>query len=246
MNKNILTIFTFGLLLSFNSLIQADSEKIESDGTVAEFNYFTVTDPGKFMTALNKFNKSECAKKWRDESGADTSLWSLRGSGSSHFILVVYENWNEMEKGRAVFTSCADAAMMIKSFQTSTDTNRSWNWVSENALAGRNWQTNSVFSKINFKVDEGRELEYAAAWKKLMNSQLDNVPGSFGLNTISYGNRYVSHMVYLGADSMSELSNALKNVRSTSDFAEFASSVKDIRVGVNTELVQYVTSFNGE
>jgi virulence-associated protein VapD len=53
-------------------------------------------------------------------------------------------------------------------------------------------------------------------------------------------------MVYLGADSMSELSNALKNVRSTSDFAEFASSVKDIRVGVNTELVQYVTSFNGE
>ena len=79
-----------------------------------------------------------------------------------------------------------------------------------------------------------------------MNSQLGNVPGSFGLNTISYGNRYVSHMVYLGADSMSELSNALKNVRSTSDFAEFASSVKDIRVSVNSELVQYVTSFNGE
>jgi hypothetical protein len=50
MYKNILTIFTFGLLLSFNSFIQADSEKIESDGTVAEFNYFTVTDPSKFMT----------------------------------------------------------------------------------------------------------------------------------------------------------------------------------------------------
>ena len=31
MYKNIFTIFTFGLFLSFNSFIHADSEKIESD-----------------------------------------------------------------------------------------------------------------------------------------------------------------------------------------------------------------------
>jgi hypothetical protein len=246
MHKNILTILTFGMLLSFNSFVSSNADEIKSDGTVAEFNYFTVTSPNKFMKALNMFDKSDCAKKWRDESGADTSLWALRGSGSSHFILVVYENWDQMEKGRAIFTSCKESAMMINSFQQSTDTDRSWNWVSENTLAGRNWQTNTVFSKFNFKVEEGKEMEYVAAWKKLMQSQLDLIPGSFGLNTISYGNRYVSHMVYLGANSMSDLSNALKEVRGTPEFAEFAGVAKDIRANVNAELVQYVTSFNGE
>ena len=246
MLKNILSIFTLGFLLSFNSYVLADDHKIQSDGTVGEFNYFTVTDPIKFMKALNDFDKSDCAKNWRNGSGADVSLWALRGSGSSHFILVVYESWDQMQKGRALFTSCEESAMMIKSFQKSTDTDRSWNWVSENVLSGRNWQSNTVFSKFNFKVQEGKEIEYVNAWKKLMESQLDNIPGSFGLNAISYGNRYVSHMVYLGANSMKDLSDSLAKVRSTEDFAEFASVAKDIRVNVNAELVQFVKNFNGE
>ena len=33
--------------------------------------------------------------------------------------------------------------------------------------------------------------------------------GSFGLNRIAYGNRYVSHMVYLGADSMDQLDKGI-------------------------------------
>ena len=103
-----------------------------------------------------------------------------------------------------------------------------------------------ILGKFNFKVEEGKELEYVTAWKKLMQSQLDLIPGSFGLNTISYGNRYVSHMVYLGANSMSDLSNALKNVRGTPEFSKFQNVAKDIRVNVNAELVQYVTSYNGE
>ena len=234
------------VVFCFNVNITAEEVTMESDGTIMEFNYLTVTDPQNFMMALDKFDKSKCAEKWRSESDVGVSLWSLRGSGSSHFILVVYENAEKMEKGRAIFNSCSESAFMIKSFQKNTDTDRSWNWVSENTLAGRNWQTNTVFSKFNFKVEEGKELEYVTAWKKLMQSQLDLIPGSFGLNTISYGNRYVSHMVYLGANSMSDLSNALKNVRGTPEFSKFQNVAKDIRVNVNAELVQYVTSFNGE
>jgi hypothetical protein len=135
---------------------------------------------------------------------------------------------------------------MIKSFQKSTDTDRSWNWVSENVLSGRNWQSNTVFAKFNFKVQEGSESEYVSAWKQLMRSQINNIPGSFGLNVIPYGNRYTSHMVYFGADSMTDLSQSLAKVRSTSDFADFAKIAKDIRVNVNTELVQFVKNFNGE
>ena len=133
----------------------------------------------------------------------------------------------------------------MKTFINNTDTDRSWNWISENALAGRAWQANTVFRKINFKVAQGSEGEYAAAWKKLMMAQMDNIPGSFGLNAIPYGNRYSSHMVYLGADSMSELSEAFTNVINSNDFKEFAKSTGDIRTLVNTELVQLVKTYDG-
>lgn len=45
---------------------------------------------------------------------------------------------------------------------------------------------------------------------------------------------------------MTDLSQSLAKVRSTSDFADFAKIAKDIRVNVNTELVQFVKNFNGE
>ena len=243
--KNIFILFT--LFVTTASYVLADDHKvsIESDGTVAQFNYITVTDPMDFMSALDKFDKSSCANEWRKESDVAVSLWSLRGSGSSHFILVHYPNWDMMEKGTAIFNSCPESANMLKTFINNTDTDRSWNWISENALAGRAWQANTVFRKINFKVAEGSAGEYAAAWKKLMMAQMDNIPGSFGLNAIPYGNRYSSHMVYLGADSMSELSEAFTNVINSNDFKEFAKSTGDIRTLVNTELVQLVKTYDG-
>ena len=93
--KNIISL---SLILSFNLIADDHNVKIESDGTVGEFNYVTVTDPINFMMALDEFDKSECGNKWRDESKVNVSLWALRGSGSStHFILVSYENWDLME-----------------------------------------------------------------------------------------------------------------------------------------------------
>ena len=86
--KNIFTLLAFCFAIS--SFINAEEVSIESDGSVAEFNYVSVTDPMTFMQSLDKFDKSKCAAKWREESGVNVSLWSLRGSGSSHFILVNY------------------------------------------------------------------------------------------------------------------------------------------------------------
>ena len=75
-------IFSSFILFCFSVNITADEVKMESDGTIMEFNYLTVTDPQNFMMALDKFDKSKCAQKWRNESGVGVSLWSLRGSGS--------------------------------------------------------------------------------------------------------------------------------------------------------------------
>lgn len=243
MNKYIYTTF---IIFCFNLSVMADEVKMESDGTIMEFNYLTVTDPQNFMNVLDRFDKSECAENWRNESDVGVSLWSLRGSGNTHFILVVYENAEKMEKGRAVFNSCSESAAMIKSFQNNTDTDRSWNWVAENVVAADQWTTDTVFAKYNFKVDEGHESHYLNSWKNLMSANLDNINGSFGMNRVLFGNRYVSHMVYVGNESLDGLLTSQNAVLSSDAFLDFSEDVKDIRQNVNVELVSLVKFYTGE
>ena len=240
-----ITLIT-ALFIGTTNFINADEISMDSDGTIMEFNYLTVTDPQNFMMEVDKFDKSQCAKKWRDESNVAVSLWSLRGSGSTHFILVVYENADMMQKGRAIFNSCKESADMIKTFQKNTDTDRSWNWVSQNVVTGRSWTSNSVFAKYNFNVEEGHEGHYLKAWKKMMKSQMDTITQSFGLNRVVFGNRYVTHMVYVGHDSLDALLKSQETVLSSDEFSEFYEDVKDIRTNVNTELVQLVKYYTGE
>lgn len=239
-------IYTTFIIFCFNLYVMADEVKMESDGTIMEFNYLTVTDPQNFMNVLDRFDKSECAENWRNESDVGVSLWSLRGSGNTHFILVVYENAEKMEKGRAVFNSCSESAAMIKSFQNNTDTDRSWNWVAENVVAADQWTTDTVFAKYNFKVDEGHESHYLNSWKNLMSANLDNINGSFGMNRVLFGNRYVSHMVYVGNESLDGLLNSQNAVLSSDAFLDFSMDVKDIRQNVNVELVSLVKFYTGE
>lgn len=243
MNKFIYTTF---IIFCFNLSVMADEVKMESDGTIMEFNYLTVTDPQNFINVLDRFDKSECAENWRNESDVGVSLWSLRGSGNTHFILVVYENAEKMEKGRAVFNSCSESAAMIKSFQNNTDTDRSWNWVAENVVAADQWTTDTVFAKYNFKVDEGHESHYLNSWKNLMSANLDNINGSFGMNRVLFGNRYVSHMVYVGNESLDGLLNSQNAVLSSDAFLDFSEDVKNIRQNVNVELVSLVKFYTGE
>ena len=239
-------IYTTFIIFCFNLSVMADEVKMESDGTIMEFNYLTVTDTQNFMNVLDRFDKSECAENWRNESDVGVSLWSLRGSGNTHFILVVYENAEKMEKGRAVFNSCSESAAMIKSFQNNTDTDRSWNWVAENVVAADQWTTDTVFAKYNFKVDEGHESHYLNSWKNLMSANLDNINGSFGMNRVLFGNRYVSHMVYVGNESLDGLLTSQNAVLSSDAFLDFSMDVKDIRQNVNVELVSLVKFYTGE
>ena len=242
--KKLFLIFT--MFMSVSIIIADDHEvKIESDGTVAEFNYFTVTNPSAFVNSLNMFDQSECAKRWREESNVNVSLWSLRGSPSTHFILVVYDNYEQMEKGRAIFSSCPASSRMIASFSKTTETARTYNWVTENALSGRDWQTNSVFAKFNFSVERGKEINYVLAWKELMSSSIDLFDGSFGLNAVAFGNRYSTHMVYIGADSMTDLSEDLAAVRSTDTYKDFVEDTSGIVSGVHSQMVQFVKNFDG-
>ena len=49
---------SFSLLITFNLYSDDHMVSIESDGSVGEFNYVTVTNPMNFMTALDEFDLS--------------------------------------------------------------------------------------------------------------------------------------------------------------------------------------------
>ena len=79
-----------------------------------------------------------------------------------------------------------------------------------------------------------------------MSNNLDNVNGSFGMNRVLFGNRYSSHMVYIGNESLNDLLESQKAVLSSDAFSEFSSDVKDIRQNTNVELVSLVKFYTGE
>ena len=242
--KNKIIYLFLTSLLSFN-LFSIENTLRPGSG-VYEFHFFNVTNPAGFVAAIDTFDSSSCAAKWRNESGANVGLYSRMGGGHSHIILVAYENYEMMEKGRAIFSSCKDSAYMIKSFQDNTDTDRSWNWISENLVAARAWTNNTAFAKYNFNIEPGHESHYMNSWKNFMSSQLNTFDGSFGLNRIAYGNRYVSHMVYLGANSMDQLDKGIKSATSSKEYMDFASDVSSIRQNIYVELVQLVKFYTGE
>ena len=79
-----------------------------------------------------------------------------------------------------------------------------------------------------------------------MSANLDNINGSFGMNRVLFGNRYVSHMVYVGNESLDGLLTSQNAVLSSDAFLDFSEDVKNIRQNVNVELVSLVKFYTGE
>ena len=66
------------------------------------------------------------------------------------------------------------------------------------------------------------------------------------MNRVLFGNRYTSHMVYVGNESLDALLKSQKAVLSSDAFLDFSMDVKDIRQNVNVELVSLVKFYTGE
>ena len=80
----------------------------------------------------------------------------------------------------------------------------------------------------------------------MMLDQMENTKGSFGLNAVSYGNRYANYMVYIGADSVSELNDSIAKVRQTESYKDYTSATSDMLSNINSEMVQLVKFYTGE
>ena len=215
-------------------------QSLSADGYIASYS-IKVSDVQTFAKSFDELMTSNFGQ----EFPGTVTLGHFAFNGyddASHAVVISYDSEADMAKGTQMFYTPTFGKFLNDVQSISEPIEQSLN---RKLISGgnNNQADNSVYTTYYMSVKNPKK--YAAAWKKLMMAQMDNIPGSFGLNAIPYGNRYSSHMVYLGADSMSELSEAFSNVIDSNDFKEFAKTTGDIRTLVNTELVQLVKTYDG-
>ena len=238
--KNKIIYLFLTALLSFN--LFSNENTLRPGSGVYEFHFFNVTNPAGFVAAIETFDSSSCAEKWRNESGANVGLYSRMGGGHSHIILVAYENYDMMQKGQNIFASCAASSEMNVAFDKTSVSEDYYNYVTELVLEAGDWRLNTVFSNIEVKVKTGSQASYIEAYKLLTDSTADSF-GSYGINRVVYGNKYVSHMLYNGSNSIQELNDALDEVYASNEFKSFNRKVGNIRKLVNSTLAQLVKAY---
>ena len=241
--KNKIIYLFLTALLSFN--LFSNENTLRPGSGVYEFHFFNVTNPAGFVAAIETFDSSSCAEKWRNESGANVGLYSRMGGGHSHIILVAYENYDMMQKGQNIFASCAASSEMNVAFDKTSVSEDYYNYVTELVLEAGDWRLNTVFSNIEVKVKTGSQASYLEAYKLLTDSTADSF-GSYGINRVVYGNKYVSHMLYNGSNSIQELNDALEEVYASNEFKSFNRKVGNIRKLVNSTLAQLVKAYPAE
>jgi len=241
--KNKIIYLFLTALLSFN--LFSNENTLRPGSGVYEFHFFNVTNPAGFVSAIETFDSSSCAAKWRNESGANVGLYSRMGGGHSHIILVAYENYDMMQKGQNIFASCAASSEMNVAFDKTSVSEDYYNYVTELVLEAGDWRLNTVFSNIEVKVKTGSQASYLEAYKLLTDSTADSF-GSYGINRVVYGNKYVSHMLYNGSNSIQELNDALDEVYASKEFNSFNRKVGNIRTLVNSTLAQLVKAYPAE
>ena len=241
--KNKIIYILLSILLSFN--LFSNENFLRPGSGVYEFHFFNVTNPAGFVAAIETFDSSSCAVKWRKESGANVGLYSRMGGGHSHIILVAYENYDMMQKGQNIFASCSASSEMNVAFSKTSVSEDYYNYVTELVLEAGDWRLNTVFSNIEVKVKTGNQASYLEAYKQLTDSTADSF-GSYGINRVVYGNKYVSHMLYNGANSIQDLNNSLDEVYASNEFKTFNRKVGNIRKLVNSTLAQLVKAYPAE
>jgi len=240
--KNILLAFCIAFL-SLN--LFSNENSLRQGSGVYEFHFFNVTNPVGFVAAIEDFDSSSCAEKWRNESGANVGLYSRMGGGHSHIILVAYDDYEKMQIGQTIFASCSASSEMNVAFDRTSVSEDYYNYVTELVLEAGDWRLNRVFSNIEVKVKTGSQAAYLEAYKQLTESTADSF-GSYGINRVVYGNKYVSHMLYNGSNSIQELNDALDEVYASNEFKSFNRKVGNIRKLINSSLAQLVKAYPAE
>ena len=242
-SKNIFKIcFCILVPLSFVG-VKADDHVTSLD--FSEFHYFNVTNPMGFVSALDKHYASDCAAEWQAKSGANVSLWQISGSDVTHMVYVGYTNYEKMEIGRDLFSSCPESAEMLTTMNTVTNPDDYHNVIFEGVISRNPPEgIHKFYAKFDINIESGMESRYAEAWLDLMEDRAEQLGDShYGINRVPFGNGFSTHYVYFGGDSLPRLMANVKSTLGSKKYREFVEEVGDIRELNNTTLAQFVKAF---
>jgi hypothetical protein len=234
-------IYKYIISLTFVFTLSIDAANVKPGEETGEFHYFNVTNPAKFVEALDEHYASDCAAKWQAESGAEVVLMQVLGSTHTHFIYVGYKNNDMLQKGRQIVGSCPETAKMIAKMNKYSESSDYVSRLGEQSLEVGDWTKDNYFMKFNFDVVPGKAGIYAKEWTKMMNS-LEQT-NSAGLITHRAGSGWMSHFVYVGGDSIDDLYSTFDANSQTEAFQTFVENVSSIRQLRNISLINPVKGY---
>ena len=184
---------------------------------------------------------SDCAK----EMPARVTLFEPHFNGdnaATHILTFNYQNGKGMDAVRQTFQTCA-AAQQFLADGVGVVT-QEYQILSTPIYAGGSAPEANVYMLWQMKVSD--EAKYAAAYKKMMESQTEDglASGSYGVNRImSGGVDGMTHFAYIFGSSMAEMTEALSVSQASDNFKTFAQEVESIREIVTVDagytLIQY-------
>ena len=214
--KKLFTTCMAVFLMSFQS--------VSADGYIASYS-IKVSDVQTFAKSFNNLMTSNFGQ----EFPGTVTLGHFAFNGyddATHAVVISYDSEADMATGTQMFYTPTFGAFLNEVQGISEPVEQSLN---RKLMSGgnNNQSDNSVYTTYYMSVKNPKK--YAAAWKKLIDAQVDdgNISGSYGLRAHTHGNNsYYSHYAYTGSTNIESAIVEQKNLMQSSSFATFSKNVK--------------------
>lgn len=199
-------------------------QSVQADGYIASYS-IKVSDVPAFAESFNNLMSSDFGTNF--PGTVTLGHFAFNGyDDATHAVVISYDSEADMAKGTQMFYTPTFGAFLNDVQDISEPVEQSLN---RKLISGgnNNQADNSVYTTYYMSVKNPKK--YAAAWKKLIDAQVENenISGSYGLRAHTHGNNnYYSHYAYTGSTNIEAAIEEQKNLMKSNSFATFSKSVK--------------------
>jgi hypothetical protein len=232
------------ILFAASMLLLALTQSALAETRIGIYYQIKANDPAAVVAALDKYRNSTTGK----ESSASVTLSQMLANGSNpatHSLSVSYASSADMDAARELNRGSKDWAKLQAAMSKAATQVSQTMFRSTNITAGSSdgiTSANPVNRFILMNVED--PASYAAAWTKMMSSRKSNLPSNIFL-TMGNGTAATTHGVAITANNMAEMTALFDENQSNPSWAEFLSSVKDIRTVEDDSFVIQLKSWGG-
>ena len=197
---------------------------LQADGYIASYS-IKVSDVPAFAKSFDGLMSSDFGKTF--PGTVTLGHFAFNGyDDATHAVVISYDSEADMATGTQMFYTPTFGAFLNEVQDISEPVEQSLN--RKLMSGGNNTQAdNSVYTTYYMSVKNPKK--YAAAWKKLIDAQVedDNISGSYGLRAHTHGNNsYYSHYAFTGSNNIESAVEEQKNLMQSKSFEMFSKNVK--------------------